>query len=264
MLFQQANTFPTFTEETVKAINEATQGKLDALWEAENLITVAILADKSLDPMVKAQEVQRSMARYIATVGQYSSVTTVMPGMGMMPGMMPVNGMQGYAPYGGYQPPMYQATNQTMPMPPINHEHEFMHEGVVYTLTIQIVNNKLENIYLSKDNESGFVRLEVVGVFNNEEDRDAVAIAIRGDWGAFDIKDVAKELYIALSNILGMSNEDHLYSYTVRMSDESDVLYIDMVDGCDSMEIESFSDNIKGHLQRFVTYEQLFPESAGE
>lgn len=260
MLFQQANAFPTFTEETVNAINEATQGKLDALWEAENLITVAILADKSLDPMTKAQEVQRSMARYITIVGQYSSVTSVMPGMGMMPGMA----MSGMMPYGGYQPPMYQATNQMMSTPPINHEHEFMHDGVVYTLTVQVVNNKLEYIYLSKDNENGFARLETVGVFNNEEDRDAVAIAIRGDWGAFDIKDVAKELYIALSNILGMSNEDHLYSYTVRMSGVNDVLYIDMVDGCDLMDIESFSDNIKGHFQRFVTYEQLFPESAGE
>ena len=258
MLFQQANTFPTFTEETINAINEATQGKLNALWEAENLITAAILADKSLDPMIKAQEVQRSMARYIATAGQYSSVTTVMSGM------MSMGGMQGYAPYGGYQPPMYQATNQMMPMLPIRCEHEFMHDSVVYVLRFQIAYNKLENIYLSKDNENLATQLEVIGVLNNEEDRDAVAIAIRGDWGALDIKDVAKELYIALSNVLGMSKEDHLYSYTVRMSGESDVLYIDMVDDCDPMDIESFSDNIKGYIQRFVTYEQLFPESAGE
>ena len=264
MLFQQANTFPSFTEETIEAINEATKGKLDALWEAENLITAAILADKSLEPVIKAQEVQRSMARYIATIGQYSSVTTVMSSMGMMQGMVPANGMQGYAPYGTPQPSPFQSFGMVPPPGIMNHHHEFTYEGVAYLLTFRIVNNKVEYIYLSKNNEVGITQLDVVGVLNNEEDGDGVAIAIRGDWGAFDIKDIAKELYSVLSNILGMSSEDHLYSYTVRMSDETDVLYIDMVDDCDYTDIQNFSDIIKGRLQRFVTYEQLFPESAGE
>ena len=41
--------FPTFSQETIDAINKAVEGKLEGLWEAEQAITQAILADAGLN-----------------------------------------------------------------------------------------------------------------------------------------------------------------------------------------------------------------------
>ncbi len=268
--------FPTFSQETIDAINKAVEGKLEGLWEAEQAITQAILADAGLNSSTKAVEVQRSMARYLAAASGYSNATQTSP----------MYSPWGMHPYGANYPGQFGREN----MPgsfgnplvgnPVDtnvaHQHGFElkadKEGLSATkVTLVYHLNKVGVFGSNSDCISVYLNgepapsMSVHGVFDNDEDRNAVAIAVIAEPNSYFVDEEFKiGTFLGLMGALGL--DSNLFGFTIRKmpyadinTHETDVLYIDLANGDDPMEVENFSDVIKGNFATFVEYKNLFP-----
>lgn len=253
--------------ETLKIIQEATQGKIDALWEAEEQIVQAILADTTIPYMAKANEINRCMHRFLTTANSYGLSGVMYPGA-----YQPIAPMQAPMPMSGYNYGMGDPSMHNMPstnLGPIAMASETVltsnytvESGEEYHVNTKRIGGKINGIDLSSSGGTTLTA-RVIGVLNNYEDRDAIAIGVIGVKDTFVNPEVMDIVFRHVAETLGMDKEGHLYSYTVRKGEgDASVLYIDMVDGCDSLDIEAYSDLIRGNILTYSIYDDLFPEAA--
>lgn len=255
--------------ETIKAIEEATKGKIDALWEAEELIVQAILADASIPYMAKANEINRCMQRFLTTANNYGLSNSIFQGayqptgFAQTPMSMPgygygLNDMGMPHPYTQYQNPL-----QSLPEA-VNTTSYTVDSGAEYHINTKRLGGKINAIDVSSN--MGYVlTARIIGVLNNYEDRDAIAIGVIASKDSFASPEVVDIVFRHIAETLGMDKDDQLYSYTVRKGDNDDsVLYIDMVEGCDSVDIENYSDLIRGNILTYTIFDDLFTDAADE
>lgn len=271
--------FPTFSKETVEAIQAAFNGKVEGLWEAEQTVIQAVLKDINLDPLAKATEIQRAMTRFLTTSSNYNVATQPTALYGGFGGMNPY-GVNYPGPYGRDFMPGHNgnplAGNSTNTN--VAHQHGFElktdKEGLsatkvnlVFNLNkVGVLNNGCDGIdvYIN-DQPSPSISLH--GVFDNNEDRNAVGIvAIAEPNTYFEDEEMKIGVFLGLMGALGL--DSNLFGFTTRMmphpginTHETKVLYIDLAAGDDPMEAENFSDAIKGNFGTFVEYKNLFPAS---
>lgn len=249
--------------ETIKAIEEATKGKIDALWEAEELIVQAILADASIPYMAKANEINRCMQRFLTTANNYGLSNSIFQGayqpLGFAQAPMP---MSGYG-YGlndlGMPHPYTQFQNPLQSLQEATHTTSYtIDTGITYHINTKRLGGKINSIDVS-NNMGAILTAHVIGILNNYEDRDAIAIGVIASKDSFASPEVVDIVFRHIAETLGMDKDDQLYSYTVRKGDNDDsVLYIDMVEGCDSVDIENYSDLIRGNILTYNIFDDLF------
>lgn len=269
---------PTFSQETIEAINKAVEGKLEGLWETELAITQAILADSGLNPSTKAVEVQRAFARYLAAASGYSNATQISPMYS--PWTMNPYGINYPGQFGRENMPGYDGNpligNPTDTKTPHQHGFELKadKEGLSATKVNLVFNlNKKGayansgdsiDVYLNGELSPG---MSVHGVFDDYSDRNAVAIVVIAEPNTyFGDEEFKIGTFLGLMGALGL--DSNMFGFTVRKmshpginTHETEVLYIDLANGDDPMEAENFSDAIKGNFATFVEYKNLFPAS---
>lgn len=259
MLLQQANAFPTFSKETINAIEEATKGKLEMLWEAEQSITAAILADTSVNNDIKAQEVIRSMNRYLSTASNYALATSVVPGIGIG-GYYPPNPMP------GMQPNFYNNMNivGSINQGECNQSYRYTTvDGEVCVINVNSIDDRI-NTMLLYVNGLLCPCVTAVGVTADDNDDRGVGIALIGDVDFFNDNERASEFYKAFTDELGMQSDDHLFTYTVRKAEKSSILYIELIEDATQEEKDIFDNFVKASVYTHSTFDKIFPESAGE
>lgn len=253
--------------ETIKAIEEATKGKIDALWEAEEQIVQAIIADPNIPYMAKANEINRCMQRFLTTANNYGHGNSIFQGayqptgFAQTPMSMPgygygLNDMGMPHPYTQYQNPL-----QSLPEA-VNTTSYTVDSGAEYHINTKRLGGKINAIDVSSN--MGYVlTARVIGILNNYEDRDAIAIGVVAPKDSFTDPEVVDIVFRHIAETLGMDKDNQLYSYTVRKGDNDDsVLYIDMVEGCDSGDIENYSDLIRGNILTYTIFDDLFTDAA--
>ncbi len=270
--------FPTFSKETVEAIQAAFNGKVEGLWEAEQAVIQAVLKDINLDPLAKATEIQRAMTRFLTTSSSYNVATQPTASYG---------GFGGMNPYGVNYPGQFGRDNVSgsfgnpLVGNPIDtkiaHQHSFDlkadegHRAARVTLVYHLnkagvfgSNSDCISVYL---NDESVPSMSVHGVLDNDEDRNAVAIVVIAEPNSYFVDEEFKiGTFLGLMGALGL--DSNLFGFTIRKmphadinTHETDVLYIDLANSDDPMEVENFSDVIKGNFATFVEYKNLFPAS---
>lgn len=273
-MYLQRPTASQYTPETIAAIQAAIAGKEQILWDTEQAIIAAITNDTGLSLLQKATEITRSMNRFISSAqGMYAATNPY-----------PVFGDMSYAqmqqfPY-VMENGMYASNTMGNMMPSSNpmraHDYSFnipateTEAGKEYTVIFSgDVFNKYKGIYVFSGGEHLFeFKLVIVADSHAELDGVGIAIISTGNNWTGEFKD---ELFNAVMGALDQTGETDKYSYTVRKTPmpgmdpdtTSDVLYIDLANNDDPLEVESFSDLLKGNIAEAVPYELLFREVVG-
>lgn len=275
--------FPTFSQETTVAIHTALSGKVQSLWEAEQVIVQAILSDTLLEPIVKAAEIQRAMARFMATASGYNTAATAQGaygGLGVL-GMHPY-GVNYPGPYGREFMPGHNG-NPLTGTPTVKQpwKHGFNIKPSVTTrevhvaLTYNFGSTGLsgivaDHIDVAINDMDNCASIKLRGVLDNDEDLNAIGIIAIPDGAPYlSDEEFNVGLFLGLMGALGL--DSNLYSFTKRAMklgkvnpQVSDVLYIDLADGDDAMEATNFSDVIKGNFNSLGYYDSFFPAAESE
>ena len=237
-MYLQRPVAPQYTPETIAAIKQAIAGKEQILWDTEQAIIAAINIDTSLTLLQKASEVSRSMNRFISSAQGMSTATNPFPVFGDM----------------AYAHSFTTPVTETEP----GKEYSLIFPGDVF--------NKYKGIDVFSGGEHLFeFKLVIVADSHAELDGVGIAIISTGNNWTGEFKD---ELFNAVMGALDQTGETDKYSYTVRKTPmpgmdpdtTSDVLYIDLANNDDPLEVESFSDLLKGNIAEAVPYELLFRE----
>lgn len=276
-MFLQRPVAPQYTPETIAAIHTATAGKEQIFWDTEQAIIAAINSDTGLTLIQKASEIARSMNRFISNVQQLNNAITPYP----VYGDMPYPEMQQY-PYSMNGGTMYGANTMGGMMHGVNpirtHNYSFTTPATEtevskeYTLIFPgDVFNKYKGIDIFSGGERLFGLTLATVVDGWYDEMNGIGIGIVASEPNTWLNEFASEIFNAIMGALGQSGETDKYSYTVRKTltpgmdpnATSDVLYIDLANNDDPLEVESFSDLLKGNIAEAVPYELLFREVNG-
>ena len=275
-MFLQRPAAPQYTPETIAAIQAAVAGKEQILWDTEQAIIAAINADTGLTLLQKASEIARSMNRFISSA----------QGMNTAANPFPIFGDMAYAqmqqfPYGMENVAMCGSNGMGGMMHGVNpirtHNYSFTTPATEtevskeYTL---IFPGDVFNKYKGIDVFSGGERLlglTLATVVDSRDEMNGIGIGIIASEPNTWLNEFASEIFNAIMGALDQAGETDKYSYTIRKTltsgmdpnATSDVLYIDLANNDDPLEVENFSDLLKGNIAEAVPYELLFREVNG-
>lgn len=136
-------------------------------------------------------------------------------------------------------------------------EFVFDYDGRQFTgQLIRDVSTKIEGIVI------GGLRYHVSSVLNDDECNDAVALVIELPYNYhpdIDYPTFMEQVLPCLLEKMGVGSDELKLSWTIRSTKNGgSVFYVDMAPDQDSLDHESFSDLLHGHLNSAVLYDQYF------
>ena len=267
MMYRNTNPVqPTYSAETIAAINKAIEGKAEILWETEKAIVDAILTDTVASNLQKASEISRSMNRFIGNVQGLNSAALPFPVYGEN---MAAPGGSVWGGYGNFVPPTApRAHNYSFMLPNVDGTTD---EGDAVNFVMpcdQFDKYQYIDVFI---NGTCVTTLGLSGIVDNLEDRNYIGISVMMPSGHLgDLPEFKDAVFSSLMGALDQMGETDKYGYTIRDTPApgldpeavNKVFYLDLLNSDDPVEAESFSDLISGNISAMIAYDVMFPSAA--
>lgn len=259
-MYQPEPQYPTFSKETLTAIQNAVKGKVETLWETDLAIAMAILADETLTPLEKAPEVTRAMHRFMGAANSYVAATNPIYGLNDSGfGRPMMNPMYGVGPGMNYPVPTHSPILESLYT---NTYVVTADDNSEYTISLSVngCNNKIDNVTIISNNLI-IPPFPTFGILNDTENNDGVAIGVMIPPTMNNAQET-QELFTAIVSALKLTDDTDKLGYSVRTVGEDSMLYIDLQDTTDATEVENFNDIVKVFFNHHSYYDKLFSAAA--